>query len=220
VSGIEEARKVIEFVTPRLQAEGYSVYLQPSRGLLPAFMRGYEPDAIAIRVKDAGGAKKNLAIEVKVEGYPTNANLEGLTKLFAGSPDWELRVYYARPAGELEDLPKMGRETIDTALDSVRSLIALEQPQAALMLGWASIEALGRSLAPERLGRAQGSLGLIEVLANEGLVTPTEADTLRGLASLRDRLIHGALDQHVSPEDLRNLVDILDVLSGLVNSPA
>jgi uncharacterized protein YutE (UPF0331/DUF86 family) len=70
------------------------------------------------------------------------------------------------------------------------------------------------------LGRAQGSLGLIEVLANEGLVTPTEADTLRGLASLRDRLIHGALDQHVSPEDLRNLVDILDVLSGLVNSPA
>jgi hypothetical protein len=220
VSAIAETRKVIDLVTPQLQAEGYSAYLQPSRRLLPAFMEGFVPDAIAIRAKSPDSPKKNLAIEVKVEGYPANANLEGLTKLFTNAPDWELRVYYARPAGELENLPTMDRETIDTELVSVKSLIAVDQPRAALMLGWAVLEALGRSLAPERLGRARGSFGLIEVLANEGIVTPNEADMLLGLASLRDRLVHGALDLHVSPEDLRCLVELLDVLRGLVNLPA
>ena len=35
---IDEARQVIEQLVPQLQAEGHTVYLEPSRQLLPPFM--------------------------------------------------------------------------------------------------------------------------------------------------------------------------------------
>ena len=45
---VEEARQILELLTPQLEAEGYTIYLEPPRQLLPGFMQGYTPDAIAL----------------------------------------------------------------------------------------------------------------------------------------------------------------------------
>jgi hypothetical protein len=219
---IEDTRQIIELLTPQLEADGYTVYLEPPRQLLPAFMRGYIPDAIALRAKGFEQFKKNLAIEVKVEGLSTKTRIEELERRFADAGDWELRVYYARPAGRTGSIPPMPREAIDSALSSIDALVATGQLQAALLLCWATFEALGRALEPEKFLRPQTPGRLVEALANDGVVTPSEADELRGLSKARNQLIHGVLDQQVRGEDLAKFIEILATLREEMNlsSPA
>ena len=217
---VEDTRQIIELLTPQLEADGYTVYLEPPRQLLPAFMRGYVPDAIALRANGLKQFRKNLAIEVKVEGPSAKTGVEELERRFAEAGDWELRVYYARPAGRPDSIPTMPREAIDGALSSVETLIATGQLQAALLLCWAAFEALGRALEPEKFLRPQTPGRLVEALANDGLVTPSEADVLRGLSKVRNQLIHGGLDQQVCEQDLSEFVEILATLRESMNSPA
>jgi uncharacterized protein YutE (UPF0331/DUF86 family) len=203
---VDEARQVLEQLVPQLQAEGYTVYLEPSRHLLPPFMEGYTPDAIALR------QDKNLAIEVIVEGPSSKANEDRLKHRFERRKDWELRLYYVRPAGRREGLPAMAEKTIDSSIESLEGLISSGQISAAILIAWATFEALGRSLSPEKFAQPQTPARLIEVLAADGTVTPSEADLLRKLANSRNRLIHGTLNEKIDPADLTKFVAILRTL--------
>jgi uncharacterized protein YutE (UPF0331/DUF86 family) len=60
----------------------------------------------------------------------------------------------------------------------------------------------------------------VEALANDGLVTPSEADALRGLSKVRNQLIHGGLDQQVRGQDLSEFVEILTTLRESMDSAA
>ncbi|MBV8745445.1 MAG: hypothetical protein JO134_10440, partial [Xanthobacteraceae bacterium] len=83
---------VLESLVPQLEAEGFDVYTHPSGTIIPPFMRGYSPDAIALR------SDRNLAIEVVQEGAPARQRLEELRKLLANQKGWELRVYWVTPS--------------------------------------------------------------------------------------------------------------------------
>jgi uncharacterized protein YutE (UPF0331/DUF86 family) len=209
---VEEVRQIIDLLTPQLEAEGYTIYLEPPRQLLPGFMQGYTPDAIALPAKNSKKAKKKLAIEVAIEGSTASLKEDVLRQRFSNANDWELRVYYARPDGTRDSLPVMSREAIDTSLASIASLVSTDQLQAALLLAWATFEALGRAVAKGKLSRAQSPGRLIEVLASDGLVTPTEADTLRGLSKARNQLIHGRLDEDIQRSDLLRFTKTLSSL--------
>jgi uncharacterized protein YutE (UPF0331/DUF86 family) len=182
------------------------VYLEPSRQLLPPFMEGYIPDAIALR------HDKNLAIEVIVEGPSSKAKEDRLRNRFESRNDWELRFYYVRPASRREGLPAMANETIDSSMASLEGLISSGQLSAASLIGWATFEALGRALSPEKFTGAQTPARLIEVLATDGIVTPSEADLLRKLANSRNRLIHGTLNESIDSAELTKFLAILKVL--------
>jgi uncharacterized protein YutE (UPF0331/DUF86 family) len=217
---VQEARQILELLTPQLEAEGYTVYLEPPRQLLPGFMQGYTPDAIALPARNLKEARKKLAIEVAIEGSSASLKEDILKQRFMNAKDWELRVYYARPNETRASLPAMSREAIDTSLASIASLISTDQLQAALLLAWATFEALGRAVAGGKLARAQSPGRLIEVLASDGLVTPSEADTLRGLSKARNQLIHGRLDADIQRADLLKFIEILTSLRSLMDSPA
>jgi hypothetical protein len=210
VNVVEESRRVLEQLIPGLREEGYTVYVEPSRQLLPSFMQGYIPDAIALR------SDKNLAIEMIVDGPSAKSNEDRLKQRFDNRNDWELRVYYIRPAVRSEGLPAMPQETIDESIASVENLIASGEFSAAFLVGWATFEALGRALSPEKLARPQTPAYLIEVLATGGMITPSEADLLRELANWRNRLIHGTLDQNIDKTELRKFVSIIKTLRQLI----
>jgi uncharacterized protein YutE (UPF0331/DUF86 family) len=203
---VDEARQVLEQLVPQLQAEGYTVYLEPSRQLLPPLMEGYTPDAIALR------HDRNLAIEVIVEAPSSGAKENGLKHRFEGRKEWELRLYYVRPAGHREGLPAMANEAIDSSIASLESLISTAQLSAASLIGWAIFEALGRALRPEKFTRPQTPERLIEGLATDGIVTPSEADLLRKQAKSRNRLIHGTLNEKIDAAELTKFVAILKEL--------
>ncbi|HJQ59215.1 MAG TPA: hypothetical protein VJ890_20075, partial [Vineibacter sp.] len=48
MNSIAQEAQVLESIVPKLEADGYSVYLHPSPDLLPPFMKNYVPDAIAL----------------------------------------------------------------------------------------------------------------------------------------------------------------------------
>jgi uncharacterized protein YutE (UPF0331/DUF86 family) len=218
VTTTSETRQILELIAPGLESEGYQVFLQPSRKLLPSFMEGFVPDAIALRPSDTAHAGKNLAIEIVGDRLGAKHEEQGLENRFANAADWELRVYYARSANDPTPLPTLSRQTIDEALASIHALMDSEQLQAGLLLAWATFEALGRAIIPEKFVRSQTPGRLLEVMAAEGLITPSEADELRSLSSARNQLIHGGLDRAVRRGELTTFLDILKTLRETLNS--
>lgn len=202
----ESARGILDLVIPNLEDAGYEVFRNPPRQLLPAFMGDYIPDAIAI------GAPKNLAIEIVREDRPSAVMDRRLIERFTGVPDWDLRIYYARSGEARTAIAPLPRDVIAAKVESVEKLLAAGETSAALLIGWSILEAIGRNLVPARLERAQPSTRLIEFLAGEGIVTPDEADQMRRLADLRNRVAHGGLETPVTPAEVAAFVATLKLV--------
>jgi uncharacterized protein YutE (UPF0331/DUF86 family) len=82
-------------------------------------------------------------------------------------------------------------------------------------MGWSVLEALARDLLPKQLERAQPPAKLVEILATEGLLTPSEADVIRKAATVRNTVAHGELGLAVEPTLLDTLIAALRTLSDL-----
>lgn len=203
---VDRERLVIEQLIPTLESDGYTVYSHPSQQQLPYFMKGYVPDAIAV------GPQKKLAIEVVFDEPSAKSKLDRLNGLFDGHEDWELRILYSRATASAETLATASDAEIARSIDSVENLVRHGQSGAALLIGWSTLEALGRSLFDKALQRPQPSMRLVEALAGRGDVTPSEADLLRKLAHLRNQLSHGKLSISVELSELTDFISILKTL--------
>jgi hypothetical protein len=213
MSEITEA-DVLEALLPQLDEEGYTVYLHPSRLLVPAFLKDYQPDAIALR------ADKNLAIEIALRQTADNQErLQRIAKAFEGQDKWELRVYWGSPTALQRSLEIQTPEAIKARIAELRDLGDKGHLGPALLLGWATFEALARATMSREFGRPQSPGRIVEILAREGHVTPTEADRLRQLSDKRNKLMHGELQVHVTAEEIQGFAGVLDALLRELGSP-
>ncbi len=73
MSTIEAEDQLLDVALAKLQEEGYDIYRRPPPHMLPAFMAGYRPDAIAI------GPHKKIAIDIIVEGANAAGGPRGRT---------------------------------------------------------------------------------------------------------------------------------------------
>jgi uncharacterized protein YutE (UPF0331/DUF86 family) len=203
---------VLQALLPRLEEEGYAVYLHPSRPLVPPFLKEYAPDAIALR------ADKNLAIEIVLRQTPANKErVQRVAKLFEGQDKWELRVYWGSPTEPQNALQIQTPEAIKGRIAELRDLADKGHLEPALLLAWATFEALARATLAREFGRPQSPGRIVEILAREGHITPTEADRLRQLSDKRNKLIHGELEVRVSKEEILAFTGVLDTLVGQLN---
>lgn len=193
---------LLETALANLRAEGYDVYRRPPPSLIPAFMAGYRPDVVAI------GPRKSLAIDFIVEGSNVPKKKE-VKDRFTGQKDWEYRVIYVRSDSSGRDMQNASREAIERSLSIVEQLEGHGLTSAALLIGWATLEALGRRVCPDHLRRPQTPGRLVEVLASEGELTPDEADRVRPHIQARNRLIHGDLNVEVARESVQEFSRIL-----------
>lgn len=200
---------MLEDLLPRYQAEGYQVFLHPSPSILPPFMQSYRPDAIALR------PDKKIAIEVVRSTGSSEKKVRELESLFAPHKDWELRVLYVSPLPSEKTLDVASPAAIRTAIRRVRDLVKDGHKLPALVMAWAALEAVGRSLLPDQLTRPQTPAKLIEALASAGHVTPREADTLRGAISARNAAVHGG-EPKVDEKLLKQFIAVLETLSAFV----
>ena len=212
-SAIRE-RDFLQTLVPGYEAEGFSVFLHPAREMLPPFMRGYQPDAIA--VKD----DKKIAIEIKRDATRRAAGREELQRIFSEHPEWELRIYYIPGRAEEEDIQTPDLAEIDAALAEVDQLKRAGHLRAALIMAWAALEAAGRALLPQDLARPQPANKLIEVLASEGVVTPAEADSLRKAISLRNAATHGHFAVPITEQEVEQVVAAAGLTRGLAKQPS
>jgi hypothetical protein len=205
---------VLESIIPQLEAEGFEVIAHPSRLRLPPFMQSHSPDAIALR------EDKNLAIQVLRKGVSTEGKLDKLRSLLAEHRDWELRVYWISPSSVPQPIEPPTRKDIEQAIETIEQLGGEGRLAPALLMSWATLEALGRVLLPEKISRPQTPARLVEALAAEGYVTPSEADLLRSLAGVRNRLIHGGLSETAGAEDADSFLAILRTLLDMIAGTA
>ena len=198
--------EVLQRLLPELEAQGYEVYLHPNRRLLPSFFGDYEPFAVAL------GSSKNLAVEFARQSADTSKKLERITALFEGQPKWELRIVWLEPVSSQRDLEVQPSAVIAKRITEVQELIDKGSSEGSLLLAWATFEALARAILPDRFQRPQTPRRLVEILAAEGYITPSEADFLRELAEKRNKLIHGELQTHASKAELGNFTKTLGTL--------
>jgi hypothetical protein len=199
-------RDVLSKMLPELKAEGYEVYLHPNRTLLPPFFQDYTPDAIALR-KD-----KNLAIQVSSRSSHPSQKISKAIQLFENQPKWELRLIWIESVADEEPLPVQTLPLMQDRIAEIQELVGKGHLTPSLLLGWATFEAVARAMLPKDFRRPQTPGRLVEILARDGYVTPTEAAKLRPLAAKRNMLIHGDLQVSVSPAEIADFVSIIEEL--------
>src|SRR5260370_10169139 len=166
-------RDFLQTLVPGYEAEGFSVFLHPAREMLPPFMRGYQPDAIA--VKDG----KQIAIEIKRDVTRQAPQMEQLQQIFSKHPEWELRVYYIPGRPEEEDIQAPDLPEIEAALAEVDQLKRAGHLRAALIMAWAALEAAGRALLPQDPARPQAANKLSQGCTSPAGGTPTPTASTR-----------------------------------------
>ncbi len=206
MSGETTKFDLLQVLLPELQAEGYEVYLHPNRSLLPAFFRSFMPDVIARR------SDKNLAVKVIRESPESKKKAEKIASLFKGQDDWKLRVVWVTPAAPVRKVQTQTLATIRKRIRDIKALANTGHFGPALLLAWATLEAIGRVLASKQFQRPQTPGRLVQVLATEGYLTPTEADNLRLLADKRNKLIHGELQTRITKSEVNRFVDVLSMM--------
>jgi uncharacterized protein YutE (UPF0331/DUF86 family) len=200
---------LLEAVLAHYRAQGFNVYVHPSPAILPGFILPYQLDAVAIK------PDKKIAIEVTRSRDTAADKIKRLEQAFAEHPDWTLDVYYSGNFTE-NDIETPTAQVIESSIREIEELRRSGRLRAALVMGWAILEAIARSLLPDQLGRPQPPQTLIETLASNGFLTPREADSLRSAVSVRNAAAHGHLNAIVEPEQLDELVNALRTLLTLL----
>lgn len=206
---VETAENVVlERLVPDLKSQGYDVFVHPGRQMVPPFLGAYAPDVIALR------GDKNLVIEIKHRGSGRAENfLQEVAKRFEGQTGWEFRVVWVNPSETEDGLTLQSPETIAKRLKEISGLLEVGFVDSAMLLSWATFEAIGRKLMTREFTRPQTPGRLIQVLAKEGHITPDDSDLLRKLADARNRFIHGELTVAASRSDVESFIRILSSLA-------
>jgi hypothetical protein len=207
ISTILEAA-ALDALEPRWLEQGYRVIRRPDPGELPKFLGTYEPDAIAV------GRSPSLVIEVvNPQSRTHDVRIAQLQRLFENRDDWRLEVVYAPEA--TEGVRPVAVDDIDATLARAARL-SESDPQVALLLAWAALEAGARLLHPDETRRGLPSGSLLDLLGSLGDTTRDEQATLHRIAKLRNALSHGQLDAAVSGEDVSQVLGIASRLRRVV----
>ncbi|WP_375789038.1 hypothetical protein ACE10Z_17555 [Bradyrhizobium sp. Pha-3] len=215
MSNTATEEQVLQREVTRLEAEGYDVFVQPRAPLVPEFLGDYVPDAVA-----TGHGKK---IVLEVARSLGSEKLKDVAALFAKQREWELKILLVSPTSSAKTVPVQSRQAIDGAIEEIEQLEQLNALRSAFLLAWATFEAEGRAAVAGTFDRPQTPGRLVQILSQEGLLTPTEADRMRTLSELRNQLVHGDLGTEIKSEDLLWLVGVLRKMAApdyITTSPA
>ncbi len=204
--GSEIERVALEHLRPKLEQDGYTVIEQPSAHLMPFRLQGYIPDFVAHK------GDKYIAYEIKSKrNASVHKKLEELKKNIEQQPNWSFEIVYANEILSEENPPTQAISSIRDALKQVEDITKHENPQAALLLAWATLEAAARHLHPKIFAKPQTPGRIVTVLAERGLIDHKVANKLRTITSKRNSIVHGELSIRVTSSDV-------DTVKMVVNS--
>lgn len=203
-------REILQKEVERLTAEGFDVFIEPGPSLTPAFAVGYRPDAVAI------GNGRKIALEVASRGTSADRKLSEVAALFGQHPEWEFRIIWIEPAMSAPRLPIQTKDQIQSILREIKKLRGDHYFRPSFLLAWAAFEAAARAVAEPQLGRPQTPGRIVQVLSQEGYLSPNEADEMRPLVEKRNRLVHGTLDLEVTGDDVDRLVQLIETVTAEV----
>lgn len=197
-------RAVLDLLRERYEGNGYSFFAYPPAQLVPNFMEGYRPDAIAMRDDD------RIAIEVKQRSRQDAKQLARVAERFASHPNWKFVVVSDEVLPDFEALGISSPEAIEGQLTEAEQLVRAEHYRAAFVLGWAIIEALARALqrGGEMGSQSRSPREVAEILERNGYIGFEEGRRLRNLVNLRNATVHGDFGVNVDKSAVEDLLQI------------
>ena len=221
-------RKLLESFRTHYEQDGYRFLVEPARHLLPDFLQGFHPDAIAL--SNGGG----VVIEVKRFKQPADRSriLSNLAKEVARHPGWKLDIVYSTPFHPLGGWLLPSHEEIQARLASARREISnLEEGRntvgdaaVQLLILWPIFEATARRrLIDENASTGRSILNpkaVIEALVDEGLISDDDASKVVDLMQLRDFASAGFREPAVGIGHVRQLSDLTEKLLPANQRPA
>jgi hypothetical protein len=154
-------------------------------------------------------------IEVRLARSPSNQkSLAQIAQLVADQPNWKFEVHYAG------DFPRAAYERpspdeISHLVEEVRGLIGAGFYRAAVVMGWAAIEAIVRGLRAQTESASAPMMpsATIEWLVSSGHVDASIGRTLRQMIRLRNAIVHGDQKLNMTGDETTVLIDTLETLA-------
>lgn len=202
--------QAIAKVAEDYRRRGYDVAIEPTGPDLPDFLEGYRPDLIA------RSPTESVVVEVKVGTQTSVAErFREIAERINRQPGWRFSLVYVSPSepDQLTEAEPAPLPELEQRARQADSLLQADQPDAAFLLYWSTLEGslrlLGRraQLPLENLP----SSALIRELYSSGELSREEFDTLMHLLPVRNTLVHGLVGrpERATIEPLRRLVNSL-----------
>lgn len=191
------------------EGRGLKFFIDPPMDLVPPFLGGYQPDAIAL-APDGGGA----VIEVKrYDTVTARRHMQELASKVGAHSGWEFRgIVTNTPTDRPDFVPKPTWSQVEDRLGEIAALRDGGHNTAALMLGWSVLESLARLASDPRRPGGLSPLQAVQALAEEGYLEHEDAERLRDMAKTRNAVAHGDLSLRVTPDDASALLRQLAAL--------
>lgn len=197
---------ILDRLKDRYEQQGYQFFAHPGPELIPAFLGGFRPDAIALKPGD------RLIIEVKLKQPPVNAekHLAEIARKVAMQSGWRFTVLVEdeSPEGGVRVRRSTAAE-IGRQLAEVAALAQAGHARAAFILAWAVLEAAARASCPTLTDRPLTPMQTIQELAMQGVIEEAAADRLRDMLAARNAVAHGDFSVAVEPAAVRFLIDLI-----------
>jgi hypothetical protein len=209
----DSGRALLERVAQEYRDNGYEVIVGPIGEDLPDFIRDYRPDAIARTDKES------VVIELKHSSSKSaHERIGAIAKRIENRPGWRFVLISPPPEEEADagrNLRPLESREIEARLREANLLGQTGHHAAALLLAWATVEAVMR-----RVSRDQSPTGrsdtwrLMRELVSDGLLDRGRYQELTDLFRLRSAVAHGL----EPPEGIRR--DQLDHAVGVLTGTA
>ncbi len=197
-----------------LEARGMTFHINPPREIVPAFLRGFQPDAMAV------GPEGGVIIAVKsrknsLPGQP----LAEIARIVSGQKGWEFRLIYLNPS--MDEMPLIAKPTpeqLQGTFSEIEVLMESGHSVVAFLIAWAALESLARLARGDGGTRNVSSLQAIQILAEEGYLENEAAGGLRDMVRLRNAVVHGDLSVDVPAGQVESLLEQLRTIEAEIMS--
>ncbi len=186
--------------------QGYEVSINPTKGDLPSFLIGYQPDLIARKNDD------HVIIEV-VSSASRKSRAKQLRKFAKSAAErrgWRFELVSASGDFSSQEQEYWGADELRNQLDSALNLKDQRYHVAAILQGWSAFEASARLALSGTIAeyRPPSPSYLVKALYNEGLIDRSGYDAAIFFANLRNAAAHGYKTSGPYRIYLRRLVHI------------
>lgn len=198
-------RRRVEELAQEYRDRGYTVSVEPRQEELPPFLRGTQPDLIAI------ADTESVIIEVKrADELRASEDLPEIARRVEGQPGWRFELV-AVPV-QRQDPQLQWRWSNDVArqrLLEARKLAAAGHNQAAFLLAYAATEAVLFAWASSWLSSSVDlptATAVAKRMVVTGALPQREVVLFERLARLRNSVAHGIKEPELRPRDVQSLV--------------
>ncbi len=199
--------EVLKALRVRFEKDGYIFVAHPTPELVPDFLSGYRPDALAF------SENGSVIIEVKTN-QGTDKKLAQIAARVSKQPGWKFQIFLANNFVRTT-YKKQNSHDLSTLLDEFNELLNSGFQRAALLMGWAALEAFARALNPKQENGSRPMIPseIIEWLTQSGHIDAPTSRILRHMIKTRNAIAHGDTDTELSGHELSILSTTLESLS-------